>query len=120
MAKLKNPLFAFSARGALGRALTLRKRRKQTIAEQTPIPQDAKTPAQLLQRQKYCDCIQLWYSLTDDQKALLEAEGRAKHMSAFACWQHHCLSLNPPIWVEDEEGKLCPCLSIFMTGNPPE
>ena len=99
MAKTKNPLFGFDARGTLANLLTFRHRDKQTIAEKKPIPKDAKTSGQLAWRTMYQLCADLWHTLTDAEKATWETLARRQHMTGYAYYLSQCLRPNPGIYL---------------------
>jgi hypothetical protein len=99
MAKLKNPLFGFNARGTIAKALTFRRRDRQTIAETIPTHPDTKSPAQLNWRTMYEACAALWHTLSDSEKLEWQKQASRKHMTAFALWQSQCLRPNPGIYL---------------------
>jgi len=109
MAKTKNPLFGFDARGTLGKALAFRHRGQQTIAEKKPIPKDAKTSGQLAWRTMYQLCADLWRTLTDAEKATWETLARRQHMTGYAYYLSQCLRPNPGIYL--------PLAGGTMSGN---
>jgi hypothetical protein len=99
MAKPKNPLFGFNARGTIAKVLTFRRRDRQTIAETIPTHPDAKSPAQLNWRTMYEACAALWHTLSDSEKLEWQKQASRKHMTAFALWQSQCLRPNPGIYL---------------------
>jgi hypothetical protein len=99
MAKTKNPLFGFDARGTLANLLTFRHRDKQTIAENKPVPKDAKTSGQLAWRTMYQLCADLWHTLTPVEQATWETLARARHMTGYAYYLSQCLRPNPGIYL---------------------
>jgi hypothetical protein len=99
MAKLKNPLFGFDARGSIAKLLTFRHRDQQTIAESKPIPKDAQTSEQLSWRTMYQKCVDLWHTLSDGEKLTWEAAARERHMTGYAWYMSQCLRPNPGIYL---------------------
>jgi len=99
MAKTKNPLFGFDARGTLANLLTFRHRDKQTIAESKPIPKDARTSGQLAWRTMYQLCADLWHTLTPVEQATWETLARRQHMTGYAYYLSQCLRPNPGIYL---------------------
>ncbi|MBA7692464.1 hypothetical protein ES703_101031 [subsurface metagenome] len=106
LAKLKNPLLSLGARGALTRALTFVRRRKQHLVEETPTIIDVKSPAQLSWRHMYQKCAALWQTLDAIEKREWEALGSIRHMTGFACWQSQCLKPNPGIYLPLQGGTM--------------
>jgi hypothetical protein len=99
MAKPKNPLFGFNARGTLAKTLTFRRRGQETIAEAIPTHPDAHSPDQLSWRTMYEACAALWHSLSDTEKQAWHSLAVKKHMTGFALWQSQCLRPNPGIYL---------------------
>lgn len=99
MAKSKNFLFGFDARGTIAKVLTFRRGKQQTIAEKTPIPKDAKTSSQLSWRTMYQQCTGLWHLLTAAEKANWESLARSHHMTGYAYYMSQCLRPNPGIYL---------------------
>jgi len=104
MAKLKNPLFGLNVRGTLGRALTFRKSGSRTIAEKTPIPEDAKSLAQLSWRHMYQKAVALWHCLSPEEQQDWESQARRKHMTGFAWFMSQCLKPNPGLYLPLQGG----------------
>ena len=109
MAKLKNPLFGFNARGSLRKLVSFRQRGQQTIAENIPSHPDARTSAQLEHRTMFQMCTNLWHTLSDTEKATWESIARPFHMTGYAYYQSQCLRPNPGIYL--------PLLGGTMQGN---
>jgi len=105
MVKLKNPLLSFLARGKLGN-ITFTRRRKIDVAEKAPVPEDAKSPAQLSWRHMYQKCAALWHTLSAAEKREWESLGSVKHMTGFAYWQSQCLRPNPGIYLPLQGGTM--------------
>jgi len=63
MAKVKGPLLGLGARKRLGPAVTFRQRGSTTIAQRRTVPTDAKSPAQLPQRQLFSTILPWWHAL---------------------------------------------------------
>ena len=99
MAKLRNPLFSFSARGTLARALTFRRRGQKVIAETKPIPKDARTSNQLAWRTMYQKCTDLWHTLSGSEKQTWEALARRQHMTGYNYYMSLCLKPNPGVYL---------------------
>lgn len=99
MAKSKNFLFGFDARGTIAKALTFRHRDQQTIAESKPIPKDARTSGQIAWRTMYQLCTDLWHTLTPAEQAIWESLARRQHMTGYAYYLSQCLRPNPGIYL---------------------
>lgn len=104
MAKLKNPLSSFGAVGRLGDAITLRGRRRQTIAEKPPIPTDARTPPQLAWRHMYQKAVDLWHGLNAEEKQEWESLARPKQMTGFSWFISQALKPNPGLYLPLQGG----------------
>lgn len=114
MAKLKNPLLALKAIGKIG-SITLRRSRKQTIAEKVPVVPDAKTAAQLSWRTMYQKCVDLWHSLSSAERLTWESDARPRHMTGYAWYLSQCLRPNPGIYLPLAGGTMQG--AIQMDGN---
>lgn len=106
MAKLKNPLLSLKAQGGLAKALTFLRRRHQDIVESTPIPEDAKSLAQLSWRHMYQKCTALWHALSAAEKQDWESSARRKHMTGYAWFISQCLRPNPGIYLPLQGGTM--------------
>ncbi|MBA7652321.1 hypothetical protein ES703_60151 [subsurface metagenome] len=106
MAKLKNPLISLGATGALTKALTFVRRRKQNLIEKTPVVPDAKSPGQLAWRHMYQKCAALWHTLSASERLDWESRARILHMTGFAYWQSQCLKPNPGIYLPLQGGTM--------------
>lgn len=98
MTKLKNPLLSFLARGSIA-YVSFVNRRRQNIAEKKPVPKDAKTSEQLAWRTMYQLCVDLWHTLSTDEKREWESAGTARHMTGYAWYMSQCLRPNPGIYL---------------------
>lgn len=106
MAKSKNFLFGFDARGSIANLLTFRHRDQQTIAEKKPVPKDAKTSGQLAWRTMYQLCADLWHTLTPVEQATWETLARRQHMTGYAYYLSQCLRPNPGIYLPLAGGSM--------------
>lgn len=106
MAKLKNPLFSFLARGGLGSILAFRQSHKRTVAEKKPIPVDAKSTSQLSWRHMYLKAVALWHELSASEKEDWESAARPKHMTGYAWFISQCLKPNPGIYLPLQGGTM--------------
>lgn len=99
MAKITNPLFSFIARGTLAKALTFRKRGRDTIAEKTPTHIDKPSAPQLAQRVMYQQCTASWHDLTAPEKQTWESQARRKKITGYNYYMSLCLAPNPGIYL---------------------
>lgn len=106
MAKLKSSILGFDIRGSLSKALSFRHNKGQTIAENRPLPKDAKTPAQLSWRIMYQKAVDLWHLLSPEEKTDWERGGTARHMTGFAWFMSQCLKPNPGIYLPLQGGSM--------------
>lgn len=106
MAKPKNPLFGLNVRGTLGKALSFRRRGRETIAEKKPIPTNAKSLAQLSWRHMYQKAVALWHALSPEEREDWESKARSRHMTGFAWFMSQCLKPNPGIYLPLQGGKM--------------
>lgn len=106
MAKLKNPLLSLGAVGRLAKDLTFRRSRHQNIAESTPIPEDARSLAQLSWRHMYQKAVALWHALSADEKQEWESLARHKHMTGFAWFISQALKPNPGLYLPLQGGTM--------------
>lgn len=106
MAKLKNCILGLDVSGTIGKAISFVKRQKAQIAEKTPIPEDAKSLAQLSWRTMYQKCTVLWHALSAAEKHTWENLARPLHMTGFAYWQSQCLRPNPGIYLPLQGGTM--------------
>lgn len=111
MAKPKQPLMSFGARGTIAKSLTFQKRGTLTIAREKPIPIDPKSPAQLAQRQKYKDAVAAWHALSPAEQEAWR--GVCPGLTAYQCFMRSALRyVEPPIPIEigaeaiDRDGNL--------------
>lgn len=106
MVKLKTPLLSLGARGRLTRAITFLRRRKQAMAEKTPVIKDAKSLAQLSWRHMYQKAVALWHALSAAEKEEWESLARPRHMTGFAWFMSQCLRPNPGIYLPLQGGTM--------------
>lgn len=106
MTKLKVPLLSLGAVGRLTKAITFRKHGTQTVAEKLPIPQDAKSPAQLSWRHMFQKVIGLWHALSAAEKQEWESLARPKHMTGYAYFLSQSLRPNPGIYLPLQGGTM--------------
>ena len=99
MAKLSNPFHSFSARGSIGRVLSVRRRLKEHIAQDFPDHPDANTTPQQAQRLMFQMCRDLWHTLSQGEKAAWESLARPFHMTGYAYYLSQCLRPNPGIYL---------------------
>lgn len=107
MAKGKNPLLSFGARGSLGDAVSFTRKRGQNIVEKKPIPAYRQTLPQLYQRWDYQDYAALWHTLTATQKRAWASLGSRHHMTGFAYYMGDRLTNLPDLvgrWHLDYQG----------------
>lgn len=106
MAKLKNPLLGFDIRGSLSKSFSFCKRGRLTVVEQRPLPKDAKSPAQLSWRIMYQKAVDLWHTLSAEEKDDWERGGTARHMTGFAWYISQALKPNPGIYLPLAGGSM--------------
>jgi hypothetical protein len=94
MAKPKQPLLSFGARGTIANSLTFQKRGKHTIVRTKPIPTDPKSPAQLARRQIYRDAVDAWHALTPEEKEAYR--GVCPGLTPYQCYMKSALVYVPP------------------------
>ncbi len=94
MAKLKTPLLSFAAHNTIGKAITFQSGSRLTIARTKPIPSDPKSPAQLIQRQKYRDAVTAWNALSPGEKE--DWRGVCRGLTAYQCFIKSELAYVPP------------------------
>jgi hypothetical protein len=99
MAKLTNPFNSFGAHGSIGRALSVRRRQKDHIAQDFPTHRDANTPPQQAQRLMFQMCRDLWHTLSQGEQAAWESLARPFHMTGYAYYLSQCLRPNPGIYL---------------------
>lgn len=104
MTKARIPLFSFSAIGQLTKSLSFRKRGRLHIAEEKPIPTDAKSLAQLSWRHMYQKAVALWHALSADEQNDWESQARRRHMTGFAWFMSQCLKPNPGLYLPLQGG----------------
>lgn len=75
MAKTEGQLFSVRAYGTIGKILTYQGRGGYRHTHKKAIPKDARTPAQLADRQAFATAVAGWHNLTDEQKAVYNALG---------------------------------------------
>lgn len=83
MAKLKAPLLSFGATGTVGQALTVSRWKGLSVAKRVPTHPDAKTAAQLVQRELYSHARDYWHTLTLGERASLLTEARPFHITGY-------------------------------------
>lgn len=106
MALLKNPLLSLRARGGLTKALTFLRRRGQNIVEEKPVPDDARSLAQLSWRHMYQKAVALWHALSAAEKEEWESSARPKHMTGFAWFMSQALRPNPGLYLPLQGGTM--------------
>jgi len=106
VAKIKLPFLSFSASGPIGKVLSIRKRGRQHIAEEKPIPKDAKSPNQLIWRHMYSKCSGLWHDLSSAEQQEWESLARPRHMTGYAWFISQCLRPNPGIYLPLQGGTM--------------
>lgn len=106
MSRLKAALMSLDARGTIAKILTFTQRRKVHLVEAKPVPEDAKTLAQLSWRHMYQKCAALWHTLSEAEQATWESLARPLHMTGFAYWQSQCLRPNPGIYLPLQGGAM--------------
>ena len=94
MAKVKIPLLSFAAHNTIGNSITFQSGSRQTIARTKPIPSDPKSPAQLIQRQKYRDAVTAWNALSPGEKE--DWRGVCRGLTAYQCFIKNELKYIPP------------------------
>jgi len=106
MAILKNPLLSLGAVGRLAKHIAFTRRRKVNIVESTPIPEDAKTLAQLSWRHMYQKAVALWHALSAAEKQEWESLARPKHMTGYAWFISQALKPNPGLYLPLQGGTM--------------
>lgn len=106
MAKLKNPLLSFNARGKLADILAFKRRLSTNIVEKLPFPKDAKSPPQLAWRHMFNKCVDLWHTLSAAEKQAWESAARPHHMTGYAWYISQCLRPNPGIYLPLQGGTM--------------
>ena len=94
MAKPKQPLMSFRARGSIGDNLTFQKRGRDTIVRTKPIPKDPQSDAQLAQRQVYRDAVAAWHALSPEEKE--DWRGVCPGLTAYQCFMKTALAYVEP------------------------
>lgn len=127
MVRLKSPLLSLDAHGTLSKAISFVKRRRQKIAERTPVVPDQKSPAQLAWRPMFLACKDLWHTLSAAEKAAWESAATPRHMTGYAWYMSQCLRPNPGIYlplaggtmtgVIDMDGQLISALPAPIAAN---
>jgi len=106
MAKAKAPLLSLGARGGLGDVLSFARRMKLNIVEKKPIPDDAKSPAQLAWRHMFNKVVTLWHGLSAAEKQAWESLARPFHMTGYAYFISQSLRPNPGIYLPLQGGTM--------------
>lgn len=106
MAKLGAPIYSLGAVGRFAKHLSLARRRRQNIIEATPVPEDAKTLAQLSWRHMYQKAVALWHALSAAEKQEWESLARPKHMTGFAWFISQALKPNPGLYLPLQGGTM--------------
>lgn len=106
MAKIKNPLLSLLASNTLGKVITFRRSRGQSIVEKKPEVPDAKTLAQLSWRHMYQKAVALWHGLCAAEKESWESQARPKHMTGFAWFMSQALKPNPGLYLPLQGGTM--------------
>ena len=101
MAKPKQPLLSFGARGTIAKSLTFQKRGRATITRTKPTPTDPKSEAQLAQRQRYKDAVAVWNALSPEEKDAWR--GVCPHLTAYQCFMRSELQYVEPEPEPEEE-----------------
>ena len=101
MAKPKQPLLSFGARGTIAKSLTFQKRGRATIARTKPTPTDPKSEAQLARRQIYRDAVDAWHALTPEEKEAYR--GVCPGLTPYQCYMKTALTYVPPVPPPEEQ-----------------
>lgn len=83
MAKAKAPLFSFQARGSVGQVLTFRESARRHVVSTVPLHPDARSAAQLAQRDRYFHAKTYWHTLTPTEKAQLLTLARPDRITGY-------------------------------------
>ncbi|GAI61889.1 unnamed protein product [marine sediment metagenome] len=94
MAKLKSPILSMGATGRLGKLFSLARRGGQNIIERRPIPTDAKSTAQLFNRQIFIDAVAAWHALSKEEQQAWR--GVCPGLTAYQCFMSSQLKYEPP------------------------
>jgi len=106
MAKPKSPLFSFSAKGRLSKAITYVKRGAQHLVQARGKPEDPRSLAQISWRHMYLKAVALWHELSAVEKRDWESLGSANHMTGYAFFLSQCLKPNPGIYLPLQGGTM--------------
>ncbi len=104
MAKLKAPLFSFSARRRLGDDVVFQRRGRVNIAGARQTHPDARSAGQLSWRHMFQKVVALWHALSLAEQAAWESAARSKHMSGYAWFVSQALRPNPGIYLPLQGG----------------
>ena len=88
MAKPKAPFLSLGATGTVGQALTVSRRKGMHIAKRIPTHPDARSEAQLAQRQLYGEAIEAWRSLTPEQREALRPAAALLRLPIYQYFMH--------------------------------
>jgi len=99
MAKLIAPLLSIFAKGSLDKSLTIRNRKKTSVAQKYPLPKDANSPRQRSWRTMYQLAVDLWHQLSKPEKDAWERTARPLHMTGYAYFLSQTLRPNPGIYL---------------------
>lgn len=112
MAKLRAPLFGFSAQGSVGGSVSYRRRGRDTVGERKPAFDDVRSRAQLYHRWVYQDYALQWTLMSPATKAVWEGVARGQNITGFNAWMRSVLGLLPDVevwWRLDDLGVVgCP------------
>jgi len=106
MAKLRVPLISFGATGPIGKLLSLKRRLGQNIIESRPIPEDAKSLAQLSWRHMYLKAVALWNALSAAEQQEWETLARSRNMTGYAWFLSQALKPNPGLYLPLQGGTM--------------
>lgn len=108
----KAPFFSLSARGSLGRVITIARHRAQLRAKTIPTPSDPQTDAQLAQRAHFSYCASAWNELTEPEKHYWRTLRYPPNLTGYQRYMRHCLGVPMPPPVEE--------ISLWLPDAPPE
>ncbi len=106
MAKLKAPLFSFSARRRLGDDVVFQRRGQLNIAGKRQTHPDARSAGQLSWRHMFQKVVSLWHALSPAEQLAWESAARIKHMTGYAWFVSQALRPNPGIYLPLQGGVM--------------
>lgn len=106
MTKLKDALLSLGASGKLGDAVSFVTRGRLSIAEKRPKLIDARSEGQLSWRHMFNKCVDLWHTLSPEEKQEWESLARPRHMTGYAWYISQCLRPNPGIYLPLQGGTM--------------